>query len=455
MKTKLTCREFLQAIFGSYFKEHGGYVEIREINSEVKQHYFKEIDRIAEMEWKGNTFFGVCPREEKVGRKESVSYITALWVDIDRLPEEALKQVDSFEFQPSCVVSSGSGLHAYWFLREPEGVSGKAEGILKGLSKALKGDTTYDLARVMRLPGTFNRKDPNNPKEVEILSLKPELRYSLSDFEQYETEVFSCDMTTCTYEVKDVDIDALPVSEEWKICIVEGKHPTKTYPSRSERDQAVMNALVSYGVTDDVAYSIFHNKRCAVSEKVFESGDAYFNLTFSKAKDYCKPREIFATRTPEAEELKSSLSKVISLREAKIVFRKWLYLDDDNVLDIVFGVIVANKWDCDPVWLFLVAPPSSGKTEILRTFKKSDGANLPGFYSFSKITDHTLISGLQLGNNRGDYSLLPKLDGKVVLIKDFTSVLNMRREARENVFNDLRECHDGYLEKEFGSTAQS
>ena len=47
-------------------------------------------------------------------------------------------------------------------------LSPKAEGIqniLAGIAKAIGGDHTTDLSRLLRIPGTFNRKDQRNGRE--------------------------------------------------------------------------------------------------------------------------------------------------------------------------------------------------------------------------------------------------------------------------------------------------
>ena len=42
-------------------------------------------------------------------------------------------------------------------------------------------DSTFDLARVLRLPGTYNRKVPDDPKPVEIIEAHEDRRYNPSD----------------------------------------------------------------------------------------------------------------------------------------------------------------------------------------------------------------------------------------------------------------------------------
>lgn len=133
-----------------------------------------------------------------------------------------------------------------------------------------------------------------------------------------------------------------------------------------------------------------------------------------------------------------------SLQEAKEVFNKWLYLEDDSFLDVVFGAIVANRFDADPTWLMIIAPPGGTKSETIRAFFDSSET-----YDLSSLTSSSLISGDR--EAEGDPSLLPKLDGKVVLIKDFTMILDLHKEERKEILGTLRDAYDGEAAKAFGT----
>src|SRR5262249_36930826 len=47
--------------------------------------------------------------------------------------------------------------------------------------------------------------------------------------------------------------------------------------------------------------------------------------------------------------------------------------------------------------------------------------------------------------------LLPQLDGKTLVIKDFTTILSMNPLARDEVFGILRDAYDGHASKHFGT----
>jgi len=124
------------------------------------------------------------------------------------------------------------------------------------------------------------------------------------------------------------------------------------------------------------------------------------------------------------------------------VLSQWLYIVDFQAIDIVMATALTIFLPGDPVWLLFIAPPGSTKTEYLRSFTNNT------VYSLSTLTPQTLISGLK-GNKTAD--LISELDGKILILKDFTSILSKKNEDQTAIFADLREAYDGYLEKSYGS----
>ena len=126
-------------------------------------------------------------------------------------------------------------------------------------------------------------------------------------------------------------------------------------------------------------------------------------------------------------------------------YRKWLYLPSVDVLSVMFGTIIANYLDGDPLWTFLVAPPGGAKTELLNTISQA-----PNIVTTSSLTPRSLVSGSQSPGG-GDPSLLPKLNGKTLVVKDFTTILNMPQMVRDEITSILRDAYDGKTEKDFGN----
>lgn len=126
-------------------------------------------------------------------------------------------------------------------------------------------------------------------------------------------------------------------------------------------------------------------------------------------------------------------------------YREWLLLPQTDQLAVMFGTLFANRLPGDPVWMFLVAPPGGCKSELLMTLSKS-----PGIYPITTFTAHTLISGA-VGVGGTDPSLLPKLNGQVLVVKDFTTVLTMPETIRDEILGILRDAYDGEAGKVFGT----
>jgi len=139
----------------------------------------------------------------------------------------------------------------------------------------------------------------------------------------------------------------------------------------------------------------------------------------------------------------------------KAIYTSNLFLPDHEYLDILFATILANRFDGDPVWMFVVGAPGSCKTEILRSLVCEET------YHTSKIKSASMISGYvenindKSKKNKTDHSFLPKIHKKVLIIKDFSTILSMRRDERGEVFSSLRDCYDGYASIPFGTGEKS
>jgi hypothetical protein len=133
----------------------------------------------------------------------------------------------------------------------------------------------------------------------------------------------------------------------------------------------------------------------------------------------------------------------LARKDVVAAFSKWLHLPDMEAIDVLMATAIAIYLPGDPLWLYYVGPPGATKTEPLRALSG------PRVVSLSSLTPQTLISGYKGDPNKVD--LLPKLDGKLLIIKDFTSILSKKPDDAAAIFADLREAYDGYLEKSYGS----
>jgi hypothetical protein len=125
--------------------------------------------------------------------------------------------------------------------------------------------------------------------------------------------------------------------------------------------------------------------------------------------------------------------------------KEYVLLADPRTLEIPLAALAAHRLPGDPVWLLMVAPPASLKTEIIALLSAVAGA-----FPLSELTSKTFASGLTIPG-QDDPSLLGRLTNEILLLKDFTSVLEMRWEERQAILAQLREIFDGRFDKVWGT----
>jgi putative DNA primase/helicase len=152
-------------------------------------------------------WFGVATRKQNLGGRrgggDDCLHIPALWADIDvegpnhkgahQLPttlDAARLIIEEFPLPPSAVIRTGGGLQPWWFLTEPIGVD-EARQLLAGWGATWAElgrrhgwhvDNVFDVARVMRLPGTTNHKTVPTPVTGKACW---DRRYNPSEFEPH------------------------------------------------------------------------------------------------------------------------------------------------------------------------------------------------------------------------------------------------------------------------------
>ena len=166
--------------------------------------------------------------------------------------------------------------------------------ILSGLAKILKADRqTINIDRVMRLPGTLNVKDLNNPKKCRVIETQVDRIYSLRDFDDFRDSQYEENEQQYDYEddlnfgkkelIVDVqnpvkalkDINTLEISEKIKQSIKTGatqKEPGKDH-TRSGRDMAIITSLIVADYNYKTISSVLLNSRLGCSDRILEKGE--------------------------------------------------------------------------------------------------------------------------------------------------------------------------------------
>jgi hypothetical protein len=126
-------------------------------------------------------------------------------------------------------------------------------------------------------------------------------------------------------------------------------------------------------------------------------------------------------------------------------FHQLHHAPDIMAIEATYAAVAAHRLPGQPVWIFVVAPPSSGKTEILMPLLEAHATII------SNVTPKTFISGWTDERTGQDGSLLSRIGNRVIVCKDFSQVLSMPRPQRGPVLADLRDIYDGYIAKEYGT----
>jgi hypothetical protein len=138
-----------------------------------------------------------------------------------------------------------------------------------------------------------------------------------------------------------------------------------------------------------------------------------------------------------------------ALKHVLATFDRWIILESKTPLYAVLGAIAANYLDGDPVWLGIIAPPSSAKTEILNALTK-----LKAIHPVATLTPAGLLSGTPMKDRKnGARGGLLRDVGKfgIVVLKDFGSILTLRPDMKAEVIAALREVYDGKWTRVLGT----
>lgn len=124
-------------------------------------------------------------------------------------------------------------------------------------------------------------------------------------------------------------------------------------------------------------------------------------------------------------------------------------IDDVQAIDILIAVAVSHKIpQSEMLWLRIIGASGSGKTEILRTLAAQDGYCV----SIESITPAAIRRGYSFKKGEiPSQPLLERLNGALVVTKEFSVILTKDADTQKEIFGLLRGVHDGSLDSDYGS----
>ena len=314
---------FLKTLYGEHSGATPGYLGVwndRNKNTHHTEDTQEAAGKAVDLSKNANVYFnaGLQPEQLKPnqrGKAETASGIPGVWVDLDHatpyrkktdLPPDRdalLELLAGFPLEPTIVVYTGGGLHAWWLFPEPWIFEGeedreRAASLVKRLQATIRQeaarrgwhvDSTHDLARLMRLPGTTNYNG-EEPVPVRI-SEEYRRRYSPAEIKEHTVEISPVKtpepvkdgrngkVSSSVGEIFERVRDSLP---EWSATLIEQGHPPDV--ERSNKDHGVMCDLARAGLTKQEARTIFETHPVGVNGKHGERMDGdYLRNTIEAA----------------------------------------------------------------------------------------------------------------------------------------------------------------------------
>jgi hypothetical protein len=166
-------------------------IEIRTLGSRPVQRWAKLndlatiIQQAADFPAGTHVYFGANPRSRNGGKAEDVAVARCLFADFDHgctLEQARLKWGEACIPEPTVIVATGGGIHAWWRLQEPMTDLKAWTEHQDALAVRLGSDRSVtDAPRIMRMPGFVNWKYPERPT-CTVVACDPDRAYGLEEF---------------------------------------------------------------------------------------------------------------------------------------------------------------------------------------------------------------------------------------------------------------------------------
>lgn len=440
----------------------------------------------------GDVWFAVNPVSDVSagrGKTEDVTGLTALYCDLDYKADGARDEATARSIvadlsailgePPTAIVHTGHGQQPYWpvkgcdTLDEARLALTRWRVLVETVATAHDAsvDNVFDAARVLRVPGTVNRKAEPVPVSAEFDEDAGTLTLDQvhESFDAYGLPMPTLDevgrapvlpeagwptaTATCPYVVSMVN--------GWKDdAPKKGRHPwalsqaVRLACALRQGCVTVEHAQVALGVLTK-RYATLCREGIGGERREPDSvaGKWRWAITLTEQKtddevsrelgDHIhEPSNAGSLPLPDAER--------VTVAEAKATFTRWLGASYDTDAMLACASIAACLYlDGDTPWLLVVSGSGFTKTETVSAL-----AGMGAHITSTITSEGALLSATsrrERSPNATGGLLRTVGDAGVLVIKDVTSILSMGRELRASVLAALREVADGLWERNVGT----
>lgn len=174
----------------------------------------------------------------------------------------------------------------------------------------------------------------------------------------------------------------------------------------------------------------------------FKSGHTKeeFSLLIKNAKPFATDGLDSGTENPQGIVKQPLITEQLGYNEVESKVLEFLPSSQMG-LKVVLAVAVSSQFH-NPLmlWMLLVGAPSSGKTDLVRLVKDCEIT-----YYLDNLTQNAFISGERATRSSKVHDLLPLLDKKCLIIKDWTAIFSLDEKMTRKLLGDLV----GIYDKEF------
>lgn len=136
---------------------------------------------------------------------------------------------------------------------------------------------------------------------------------------------------------------------------------------------------------------------------------------------------------------------MVKLSDIKEAFSRYFIIKDERIVEMSIAAVVGNLLiDRDPLWIFIVAPSSGGKSSLVAPI-----AALPQVHFIDDLTERSFLSGFKMKGK--EMSLLKMIGSGILAFSDFTSILAKNPMSRNEILGQMRLVYDGIFTKQTGT----